>query len=202
MVSKYLPFLERLHGLHVQRGISFEIRPAYEEFCKELVDKMTTYCEKFADSNPDRAEQNVLTPEMFARIRGINFELNRKIKPRKDGDKDEWAIPKKPKWVGDCEDYMLAKFDELIDTGIDPEHLHILIVYDEKTEGHAVLGVDVFINNATHTLVLDNKINDIITLSEMNKKYKGELASFIQRTPEGKWVVRFSKYSTNEWPSN
>jgi predicted transglutaminase-like cysteine proteinase len=77
-----------------------------------------------------------------------------------------------------------------------PTGLHLLVVYDENREGHAVLGVDVFDRGTWHTLVLDNKNSEIITLEAMEQKYSGFLTSFVTRTHNGQLRVQFFKYAS------
>ncbi len=123
--------------------------------------------------------------------------MNESVAPKTDleqyGKEDWWTIPDA---AGDCEDYVLLKLIRLLYQQFHPTQFHILVVKDEKGEGHAVLGVDVFDNdNGTwNTLVLDNKTDEIITLDAMERKYKGLFVSFVVEREDGRLEVRFSLY--------
>ena len=178
-IGEYLVLQEKLRGMYVQHlGVEKNF-PQFETFCKELA----TVCDKLADRRTDVTNDAVFTPELFARMLEINRHVNQKIAPMTDmqqyGVEDTWTIPAV---AGDCEDYVLLKIVSFLDVGFDPRDLHILVVHDEKGEGHAVLGIDVASEKgARNTLVLDNKTNDIIPLREMAAKYKGSFASFASR---------------------
>lgn len=191
-MGEYLVLEGKLQGLYLQH-LGLEKRlPQFEAFCKELA----TVCEKLTDSRKDGTNDAVFTPELFARMSEINRRVNRKIAPmtdmQKHGVEEKWTIPAA---AGDCEDYVLLKMVSFIDEGFDPAHLHILVVDDEKKEGHAVLGIDVTSEKGTrNTLVLDNRTNDIISLGEMEAKYKGNLVSFASRRTGEEYRVRFLEY--------
>lgn len=194
-IREFHALLERMKGLSVHYRESAAPFPQFDEFCKDI----TIFCEKFADHRPDLAGDITLTPEMFKRIDAVNRAVNKSIEPMQDiqlyGVKEKWMIPAE---AGDCEDYVLLKMIRLINEGIDPAYLHIMVVRDENLEGHAILGVDVVVRGARNTLVLDNKYEGIRTLSEMQEKYDGYLASFITRSPEGTLSVRFYPYDSRE----
>jgi len=183
----------RLPGAYLQPRELKRAPHGFEEFCRELA----SFCEKLARPRNDIFHD--FTPEFFSLIETINRGVNEEIKPKIDleihGVQEYWTIPKE---FGDCEDYVLLKIKKLIEKGLNPVYLHILVVEDEKKEGHAVLGVDVFEKDGGRwsTVILDNKNPDIITLDEMEKNYKGELASFITPLHAGGLRVRFWQYSS------
>ncbi len=190
-ISGFLALSEKMRGKQLQlQGAEIPL-PQYEAFCKEL----SIFCERFAGYRDDVRYDESFTPELFARIAGIQYDVNRKIKPVTDIEKygivEKWTIPDDS---GDCEDYALLKMLRYIDAGINPATLHLLVVIDEKGEGHAVLGLDVFHKGVRNTLILDNKHNDVITLDTMEKKYRGISASFLVREQDGKLSVRFYDY--------
>ena len=196
LLGEYLVLEGKLQGLYLQSlGVEKNL-PQFEAFCRELA----AVCEKLAGHRKDVTNDTVFTPELFAQISEINREANQKIAPMSDMQQyqaeEKWTIPIK---AGDCEDYVLLKMFSFIDEGFDPKHLHILVVYDEKKEGHAVLGIDVISGKGTrNTVILDNKTNDIIPLEEMEAKYKGDLASFITRTTGEGYRVRFLEYISGD----
>jgi|GEM_PF-3377696 len=191
---EYRALLEKMRGVYLHYRESVESYPQFEKFCEEIA----IFCEKFADHRPDAASDMTLTPELFARINNeVHRTVNEKIKPMPDitlhGVKEKWTIPAE---AGDCEDYVLLKMNRLINEGIDPAYLHIVVVRDENQNGHAVLGVDVLRKGVRNTLVLDNKRIDIVTLSEMEENYEGYLASFITRDSLRGLSVQFSPYDS------
>ena len=167
----------------------------YDALCEEL----DIFCKRFADQHDDTDRSLVFTPELFETIRSINTGVNRKITPKTDLELysviEKWTIPDD---AGDCEDYALLKMLRLIYVGFDPRRLHLLVVRDEKREGHAVLGVDVHDKGFWNTLVLDNKHDVVITLEEMEKKYEGTLASFVMQLNDGSRRTKFFKYAVKK----
>lgn len=186
---RYLALTENMQGAHVDSGKEMH-QPAFQKFCHEL----SIFCQKFADRNG----RSAYSRELYKTISTINNEVNASISPEADieqyGVNENWTIPDKS---GDCEDYVLLKMIRLIDKGdIDPKYLHIVIVWDEKNEGHAVLGVDVFLNGVRNTLILDNKFESIITLDAMDQKYQGTMVSFLAASSQGGQSVRFFDYKS------
>lgn len=189
----YLALSDRMLGAHVGSGEESH-QHAFEKFCHEL----SIFCEKFANRDDRGAYSHEFTPELYATIAAIHAEVNASISPETDiaqyGVNENWTIPDK---AGDCEDYVLLKMIRLIDRGnIDPKYLHILVVWNENNEGHAVLGVDVFLHGVRNTLVLDNRFDGIITLDAMDKKYRGTIASFLATSSQGEKRVRFFEYKS------
>lgn len=189
----YLALSDRMLGTHIDSGEETH-QQAFEKFCHEL----SIFCEKFANRAGHSEYSHEFTPELYATISAINNEVNTSISPEADieqyGVNENWTIPDK---AGDCEDYVLLKMIRLIDRGnIDPKYLHIVVVGDEKNEGHAVLGVDVFFNGVRNTLILDNKFEGIVTLDAMNQKYQGTMVSFLATSSQGEQRVRFFEYKS------
>lgn len=186
----YLTLQQKLYGAHLHRLEPVKEYKQFAEFCDEL----SIFCDRFATGD-DVPHDTAFSPELYARIRKINQDVNAKLIPMEDMQHyktpEKWTIPED---AGDCEDYVLLKMTRLLDAGFDPKNLHILVVRDETKQGHAVLGVDVIESGHLNTLVLDNKIPDILTIKEMEKRYEGSLASFVVALPEGGHRVRFFRY--------
>lgn len=192
MRDAHYALIKRMRGDYVQGGTYEKSVYGFNKFCEEL----SAYCREFAEQHPDRVMLDTrLTPELLKLIQGIHHEVNASVIPMTDIEQyqrtEKWTIPD---IAGDCEDYALKKMLLLIRAGIDPKHLHILIVDDEKNEGHAVLGVDVREGDVPNTLVLDNKIEEIRTLAEMESQYKGNLVSVVTPELNGEARVGFYPY--------
>ena len=195
-MDKYFSFADRMNGAHLVGNGAVVHQWQYEEFCKELED----ICKKFSDSRPDIEYDHEFSPKLWAILDGINRTVNTRVRPVTDmelyGVVEKWTVPDD---AGDCEDYVLGKMVELLKAGLDPAYLHILIVDDERGNGHAVLGVDVFKRGQRNTLILDNIANEVITLIEMEAKYAGKRASFLSHTGNRENLrVRFYEYRSRK----
>lgn len=95
-----------------------------------------------------------------ARIGAINRAVNLAIRPMSDlkqwGVADRWSPPLETfaTGYGDCEDYAIAKFVALIEAGVAPEDVRLVVVRDLAVrDGHAVAAVRIDGN----WVVLDNR---------------------------------------------
>ncbi len=85
------------------------------------------------------------TSELMALLNRTNQQINQAIKPQSDlktdGVPDHWDLPLDPGGarVGDCEDYVLQKREDLIDQGLPASELSIAVVRTRWGENHAVL---------------------------------------------------------------
>ena len=74
-------------------------------------------------------------------VNGVNRRINRSVRQTADsrlyGVEDFWALPTAGR--GDCEDFVLAKREALIEAGVPEEALSIAIVETHWGESHAVL---------------------------------------------------------------
>ena len=74
-------------------------------------------------------------------VNGVNRRVNRAIRQISDdrlyGVEDFWAVPTAGR--GDCEDFVLAKRQALIEAGVPAESLSIAIVETRWGESHAIL---------------------------------------------------------------
>jgi predicted transglutaminase-like cysteine proteinase len=103
---------------------------------------------------------NAKAREGRARLGEINRAVNLAIRPMSDlaqhGAIDVWSSPLVTftNGAGDCEDYAIAKFVALRQTGISPEDLRIVIMRDTiRGEDHAVAAARL----DGHWLTLDNR---------------------------------------------
>jgi predicted transglutaminase-like cysteine proteinase len=106
-----------------------------------------------------------------ARLGEINRAINLSIRPMSDlaqyGVVDLWTSPLATlaAGAGDCEDYAIAKYVALRETGLDNEDLRLLIVRDTKLqEDHAVVAARL----DGRWLVLDNR--RLVLLEDMQLK--------------------------------
>jgi predicted transglutaminase-like cysteine proteinase len=95
-----------------------------------------------------------------ARLGEVNRAVNLAIRPMSDqaqyGEVDVWTSPLVTfdHGAGDCEDYAIAKFVALLQAGISPDDLRIVIVRDGiRGEDHAVAAARL----DGHWLALDNR---------------------------------------------
>lgn len=73
--------------------------------------------------------------------RSVNRRVNRMVSPLTDSENygvaDRWALP--TNGYGDCEDYVLLKYQKLLEAGVHRRHLSIAVVVNLAGENHAVL---------------------------------------------------------------
>ena len=108
-----------------------------------------------------------------ARLGEINRAINMSIRPVSDmaqyGVDDYWASPLTSlgNGAGDCEDYAIAKYVALEESGISPDDLQLEIVRDvEHQATHAVLAV----HFKDEWLILDNRT--LLILNADNSPYQ------------------------------
>ena len=104
----------------------------------------------------DAAPAVTLDKAGWARVNAINRGVNRRIRRASDirafGVADFWQAPTEADARGDCEDYVLAKREALIDAGVPADALSIAIVMTRWGESHAVL----LLASDSGDFVLDN----------------------------------------------
>jgi predicted transglutaminase-like cysteine proteinase len=104
----------------------------------------------------DGAAILVLDSANWALINRVNRSVNRRIRNASDltnyGKLDYWQAPMNDGARGDCEDYVLAKREALIEAGVPAAALSIAIVETRWGESHAVL----LVSGDTGEVVLDN----------------------------------------------
>lgn len=97
-------------------------------------------------------------PAILRLLDRVNLAVNRQITPRADRGADTWSLDAS---AGDCEDYVLAKRQQLIAAGLPANALRIAYVKTRTGEGHAVL---VVVAGSEH-YVLDNLTSAIRPLA-------------------------------------
>jgi predicted transglutaminase-like cysteine proteinase len=102
------------------------------------------------------------TADLMGLIQRTNQKVNAAIVSRPDQLMDVWTINAK---IGDCEEYVLAKRDALIASGIPASSLSIVYAL-RNGGGHAILAV----NTDNGSFVLDNKTAAIKRLAETGYK--------------------------------
>ena len=92
----------------------------------------------------------------MAQLDAINRSINRAVRAVSDqaafGKAEYWTIPRGDNAVGDCEDYVLAKREALIEAGTPAEALSIAVVRTRRGDLHTVL----LVATSTGEVVLDN----------------------------------------------
>lgn len=106
------------------------------------------------------------------RIRQVNFFFNRQTRFGEDEviwqQTDYWATPLETlgRGAGDCEDFAIAKYFTLLETGVAPEKLRLIYVRAKTgisdstpTQAHMVLAY--YAQPEAEPLVLDNLVDEI-----------------------------------------
>jgi predicted transglutaminase-like cysteine proteinase len=143
------------------------------EFCKRLPEECSI---RSRNVMPEK-----MNHDFWQLIVNVNSNDNHKIKPLTDmeiyGVEEYWAYPDK---VGDCEDYVLLKRRDLMESGISPANLLITVVRKPDGEGHAVLTV----RTDKGDFVLDNLVDGVKNWSETPYTYLKRQAT----NNSGRWV--------------
>jgi predicted transglutaminase-like cysteine proteinase len=117
-----------------------------------------------------------LTQTGRARVGVINRAINLAIEHMSDleqwGVDERWSPPLETFATGrgDCEDYAIAKFVALVEAGISPEDVRLVIVRDQTAnDGHAITAVHVddgwvLLDNRWLALVDDDKMRRMVPL--------------------------------------
>jgi predicted transglutaminase-like cysteine proteinase len=106
-----------------------------------------------------------------ARLELVNQRVNAAIRYKRD--EDQWGVP--DLWsaplstfdtgFGDCEDYVIAKYVALHESGVPPGDLRMVLGYDqERMTGHAVLAV----HNGDDWLILDQPAHRLVAAVDMH----------------------------------
>lgn len=129
-----------------------------------------------------------LSKDALALLNQVNQFYNKAIKPASDqevyGRDEVWSYPQEiadtHTYLGDCEDYVLAKRRGLMESAIAASSLLITVVKDEHGEGHAVLTV----RTDEGDFILDNRKDEIVRWDTTNY-------TFLKRqsiSNAGQWV--------------
>lgn len=102
--------------------------------------------------------------ETLPLLHKVNSRVNSSISPKSDQDNygvvEYWTLP--INGFGDCEDYALAKYRDLLDEGVGRDKLRVAVVLDRNRRNHVVLivrhnGVDLVLDNLTNKIKPWNK---------------------------------------------
>lgn len=122
--------------------------------------------------------------ELWWQLVDINAWFNNHIKPVSDlehyGVEEYWSFPDDQ--LGDCEDYVLAKYRYMVAKGVSESLLLLTRVYDEHNEGHLVLTV----RTTAGDFIFDNKTDVVLHWTETSFR------SYDRRQSVGngaKWVT-------------
>lgn len=125
-------------------------------------ERISGFCERhwnecdirFRDVRPEE-----MSPEKWEIVRRINYDVNRKVRPKNDidmhGVSEHWSYP--DNGFGDCEDYVLEKRRLLAGQGLSLSNLLITVLRRTNGEGHAVLTL----RTISGDFILDNFNNDL-----------------------------------------
>jgi len=108
-----------------------------------------------------------LADARLATLNRVNLAVNRSIEPMSDqkahGTREIWLASTR---AGDCEDYVLAKRNQLLRRGFKPGHLRIA-VGRSRGEIHAVLVV----RTTQGDFVLDNNTDEILPVNRSRMRF-------------------------------
>jgi len=112
-------------------------------------------CARYAWLCDGSVEGRLTDPDEQLRIaRRVNLRVNLATTeisdPENYGVAEYWALPRFGR--GDCEDFVLEKYRQLLEAGFDSRDLTVAIALDRLGDNHAVLVV----HHSTGDLILDN----------------------------------------------
>jgi predicted transglutaminase-like cysteine proteinase len=130
------------------------------------------FCQTFRSDcvqGPQEARDIVLSAAAWRDLVTVNDTVNQTIKPMTDvenyGKEDWWTYPLDG--YGDCEDYVLAKREMLIDAGWPRSALLITVVRDTHGDGHAILDV----KTDRGEFILDNMQSAVLPWTQTPYQY-------------------------------
>ncbi|MEM7059823.1 MAG: transglutaminase-like cysteine peptidase [Pseudomonadota bacterium] len=130
---------------------------AYRLMCQR--DPALCQADRLAARTAGAGQAADLTAERWQALRDVNLRVNNRLAPRDDlevyGTSDFWTAGR---FVGDCEDYMIAKKQDLIAAGWAADQVLYAVVEGIETPYHAVL----IVRTQQGDFVLDN-LTDRIT---------------------------------------
>lgn len=140
--------------------------------------------------SPRREEESWRPPRFqtdlnMGQLDAINRHINRTIRAVSDqvafGKAEYWTIPRGANAVGDCEDYVLAKREALIEAGTPAQALSIAVVRTRRGDLHTVL----LVATAEGEVVLDNLSQWIVSWREApytwhQRQARGSALTWIQ----------------------
>jgi len=123
-----------------------------------------------------------MTGALWRKIVAINVLVNKAIRPMNDeeiyGKAEVWTYPDAN--VGDCEDYVLLKQRDLVQSGVPTSDLLITVVRKPDGEGHAVLTL----RTDKGDFVLDNLTDQVRQWDETGYRFLKRQSS----VDTGRWV--------------
>jgi predicted transglutaminase-like cysteine proteinase len=132
----------------------------------------------------------------LARIGEINRAVNLAIRPTSDlaqyGVADIWASPLMTfaSGAGDCEDYAIAKYEALLEAGVAPQDVRLVVVHNRTAhEDHMVAAARIdgrwlILDNRTMRLVADADVDDLTPLAVLDGP---QPAPAVVAAPGGSW---------------
>jgi predicted transglutaminase-like cysteine proteinase len=88
--------------------------------------------------------------------RHVNATVAQLSDPENYGVAEHWTLPENGR--GDCEDFVLRKYKDLLDAGVPARYLSVAIVLDWQGDNHAVL----VLHHASGDLVLDSLTSSVL----------------------------------------
>jgi len=108
----------------------------------------------------DKGGASIDPDRLLALAAEVNRRVNRSVTqlsdPENYGVAEYWTLPTNGQ--GDCEDFVLQKFKELLDAGVPSRALSVAIVLDRKGNNHAVL----VLHHPSGDLVLDSLTSRVL----------------------------------------
>ena len=130
------------------------------------------FCQRLPNECNERTPKEApveLTRQLWAEIIAINNDVNTRVTPRTDmemwGKEEVWSFP--DSGFGDCEDYVLEKRRELMQTGVPAGDLLITVVRQPNGDGHAVLTV----RTSLGEFILDNLQPKVMAWTDTDYTY-------------------------------
>lgn len=148
-----------------------------------------------AKTRPAAGPLRFFTDLGIDRLNAINRSINREIPPASDavrfGPHDHWSLPSDRDVSGDCEDYVLAKRQALIEAGVPIEALSIAVVETRRGEIHAVL----LVATPQGEVVLDNLSPWIVSWRETDYRWRqrqqpGSALTWVQPATQAEAFIR------------
>ncbi len=88
--------------------------------------------------------------------RHVNLTIAQLSDPENYGVAEHWTLPENG--YGDCEDFVLRKYKDLLDAGVSARVLSVAVVLDNRGDNHAVL----VLHHARGDLVLDSLTAEVL----------------------------------------
>lgn len=115
------------------------------------------------------------SPSLLALLKAVNGRVNSSIRYTAErGGQDVWQLnPRR----GDCEDYAISKRAALIDAGISPNSLRVVLTLTRRGAPHAVL----MVRTSKGDYILDNERGSVRTVADANYRILGVSGGSLSR---------------------